>query len=144
MRSAIAILAASALASVVTTAWLALLNIATSDAQSSDMWRSFASWGGLAFVATALVASTIGLAWHAFASARAWRGAHAYWLPALIVGLIAPALIVLWPALKGEGWMPGMLSAGFVLTLCGASLGGFTGLFAWIIRRPDREILDGQ
>jgi hypothetical protein len=139
LKVAIAILAASLGSSLVTTLWLALLSVATSDAQSDDAWFSFASWSGLTFLITALVASTIGLAWHAFAHARGWRSVHAYWLPATMVGVIPPALIVLAPALRGESWMAGSLSSGVVLSLCGASLGGLTGLFAWLIRRPDRD-----
>ena len=92
------------------------------------------------WAATAVVAYTLGLMWHAVAQAFEWRGRTAYWLPGAIVGALIPLLI------GGPSWntqFEASPNIGQMIALygcpIGAALGGLTGLFAWLIRRPDRD-----
>ncbi len=104
-------------------------------------WMTFAIWLALGFGANLILASTLGLAWHAFAYRRGWRGVIAYVLPAAVLGLAIPlGMFALPPLLAGNGL--DLHSAAFVTSitsLIGVALGGMTGLFAWLIRRPDRD-----
>lgn len=104
-------------------------------------WMTFASWLALGFGANLVLASTLGLAWHTLAYRRGWRGVVAYVLPAALLGIAIPlAIFALPPLLNGSGL--DFHSAAFVTTLTslvGIALGGMTGLFAWLIRRPDRD-----
>jgi hypothetical protein len=79
---------------------------------------------------SAIVGATIGLGWHRIALSKNCRGALAYWLPGLIVGATAYLLMVA---------MRGGMTTWPLLILWGATLGGFTGAFFWLIRRPDRD-----
>lgn len=85
-------------------------------------------------VLSGLVSATVGLAWHAFASRHGWCSVHAYWVPALMVGAVAAA------APMGSSLASGdYLALALILSALGATLGGISGLVAWLIRRPDRD-----
>lgn len=102
---------------------------------------TFSAWLALGFVANLIFASTLGLAWHTFAYRRGWTALVAYLIPAALSGAIIPILLLaLPPIISGNGF--DFHAAAFVTTLgviIGVSLGGLTGLFSWLIRRPDRD-----
>jgi NhaP-type Na+/H+ or K+/H+ antiporter len=102
---------------------------------------TFVGWLVLGFAANVICAATLGLAWHSCATTRAWRSVQAYVLPGLAVGLFVPALLFLVPSmLNGSGLDAGSASFVFFITaIIGIALGGMTGFFAWLIRRPDRD-----
>jgi uncharacterized membrane protein YfcA len=91
-----------------------------------------ADWGPVMLYATVnavlslAIASTLGLAWHAFAMRRHWTGLAFYLAPAAIVGVLG-------------GLMASSGSSPFWMGAYGALLGTLTALFAWLIRRPDRD-----
>lgn len=92
---------------------------------------------------SALGAATLGIVWHAIALSQRWTNVFAYVLAGLSLGAGFPAALTapLWfgelqhPSV-GEAW-----GAGFAMIFItgGAILGPLTALFAWLIRRPDRD-----
>ena len=82
---------------------------------------------------------SIGLLWHGLAQRRRWTSAHAYWAPGAIAGGLISGLFFL--ALSG-GWRDDIYGVGAMPTMLaayGACCGGLTGLFAWLLHRPDRN-----
>lgn len=128
-RVLFAIAGGCAAASAITTLGLAALNLGTSSASSSDTALAYLAWLALSFVVTMLLSGTLGLAWHTFCQAKRWTSVHWYWTAGALVGA----------ALGGVWFLPaGSLMIAAILTPYGATLGGLVGLFAWLIRRPDR------
>jgi hypothetical protein len=125
-----AILIGSAASSAITTVGLALFNLSSSSGSSNDAPLAYLAWFVGSTIITAAVSATVGLAWHALCQSRGYASVHAYWIPGAVVGVLPGAL---WLLPSGS-----TLIAGFVLPY-GAALGGLTGLFAWLIRRPDRD-----
>jgi len=89
-------------------------------------------WSLLGLALSLPVSFTLGLMWHCFAVNAGLRSVIAYWLPGAVSGAaIAAAVLGATGLLStpsqqlGVGWA--------------ALLGGFSGLFAWLIRRPDRD-----
>lgn len=138
MKVALAILIASIAASAITTIGLWIVGATQSDAMSADSPSAFLSYFIGSTIVAVLVSSTIGLAWHAFASRRGWTNVHAYFFPGLLVGIAPPLMMFLWPVIATGQWLDTYLSLWTMLMIYGASLGGLTGIFAWAIRRPDR------
>ncbi len=126
-----AVLGGAAASAGITTGLLLMINCLSGSARLGDFLAAHLAWFGLTFAANALVASTLGLAWHSHASKRGWRRAGAYWAPGALVGLLIPAVIFL-SAFDAPGLMA-------ILASYGGFLGGLTGVFAWLIRRPDRS-----
>jgi hypothetical protein len=92
-------------------------------------------------IAALVVAATVGLLWHARSKARGWTNVHIYWVPGALVGLLLPLSVVLvtWDhtilsTTEGLGKFLAPIACPF-----GAALGGLTGYFFWLIRRPDRD-----
>ncbi len=102
---------------------------------------TFLFWLLFGFVANVAIAGTLGLMWHRFAYAQHRHGVHIYVLPGACVGLaISFLLFALPPILGGGAFDP--TAAGFLFVISaaiGMALGGLTALFAWLIRRPDRD-----
>ncbi|QGZ94540.1 hypothetical protein [Terricaulis silvestris] len=139
MRILIALLVGSAASAVIVTAAFAILNVVTSDGRSVDFPQAMATFGVLALFANLSIASTIGLFWHASARVFGLRGLLAYALPAVAVGaLLALTLIVVTENRAPEPRYSTFVGVVNLLSL-GASLGGLTAVFAWLIRRPDRD-----
>jgi hypothetical protein len=109
---------------------LALLNASTSSSSSSDTPAAYLFWFGVNVLVVAVVATVLGLPWHAYCQRQGWTNVHAYWTVGLITGVLPGAA---WTLPSGFS-----LIAAFVLAY-GAMLGGITGLVAWLIRRPDRD-----
>jgi hypothetical protein len=98
----------------------------------------FASTWALA----ALAAGTAGLAWHAIAVRRGWTHWFAYTLAGVTLGAALPA------SLTSPIWIAEIVNPAFelwgrafslIVTIVGAFVGLLTALFAWLIRRPDRD-----
>lgn len=129
-RVTYAILGGAAASAGITTTLLMAFNVTSGSARFMDFMVAHAAWFALSFVVTGLVAATLGLGWYTFCQRRGWSSVHAYWVAGAVAGFIPGAL---WLLPSGAG-----LIAAFVL-LYGAALGVLTGLFAWLIRRPDRD-----
>lgn len=138
MKVALALLVASIASSAITTLGLWVVGAMQSDAMSPDSPTAFLSAFIGSVIVVALVSSTIGLAWHAFASRRGWTSVHAYVFPGLIVGIAPPLAMFFWPMIATQQWLGDYVDIWTMLMIYGASLGGLTGIFAWAIRRPDR------
>jgi hypothetical protein len=139
MKVLIALLAGSAASAVIVTAVFALLHISTSDARSPDFLQAMASFAALASLANLFVASTIGLFWHAYARVFGLKGLAAYVLPAIAVGALLALTLILVTESRAPLPRYDSLVGDVTLISVGAALGGFTALFAWLIRRPDRD-----
>jgi hypothetical protein len=131
-----AILGGSMGASALTTIGLGLFSAFQANGASPDSWMAFVAFFALSAIVTALVACTIGLGWHALASEHNWRSALAYVIPATLTGGIVP--LSFYFSSLGRGPVGETVWLG--LTVYGASQGGLTGLIAWLIRRPDRDV----
>ena len=85
---------------------------------------------------TLVAAATLGLGWHTIALESRRTTRSDYWLPGALIGAVV-AFVMPFITLPGIGadWLPLIL----VGTFYGAACGGFTGLYAWLIRRPDRD-----
>jgi hypothetical protein len=90
------------------------------------------------FVLCLATASTLGLGWHVFASSRGLRSAAAYYFPAGMVGFLGGTLLIQ-PLVAQSGMSNANWGAWALTSTYGALLGGLTGLYAWQIRRPDRD-----
>jgi len=90
----------------------------------------------------ALAAGTLGLAWHAIAVRRGWTNWFAYTLAGVLLGAALPAALTA-PIWIAEIINPPMELWGrafsLIATVVGAFVGLLTALFAWLIRRPDRD-----
>ena len=139
MKVLIALLAGSAASAVIVTAVFAALNVLMSDARSSDFPQAMASFAAFASVANFIVASTIGLFWHAYARVFGLRGLAAYVLPAVAAGVLLALALILVTESRAPLPRYGTLVGAVTLLSVGAALGGFTALFSWLIRRPDRD-----
>jgi hypothetical protein len=140
MKVILAILGGALIASVLTTLVMIGMSVTRADAVSPDSTAAYFSWFAIAFIFTAAIAATVGLAWHAFAQLRGWRSIHAYWPAGLVVSQILPAATVIWGASVAGHWTADAGRAWAVMALYGAMLGGLTAVFAWLIRRPDRDV----
>lgn len=137
-RVATAILGASMGSAGLTTIGLWAMAASQVDGFSRDAPLSYVLYFVYAAIVVALVASTLGLAWHALAARLRWRSVHAYWLPALLVGATPPQVMFV-PTILSPNSMYDWTGTWIQLSFYGAALGGLTGLFAWLIRRPDRD-----
>lgn len=110
------------------------------EAQSTHPWASQVTGVAVVIILdsipNALVATaTLGLGWHAIASRRGWGSRRHYWLPGLAIGAIVGAAISLTSLVDfGLAWWPWAL----IGTVYASVRGCFTGLYAWLILRPDR------
>jgi hypothetical protein len=141
-RSLFAILGGAAGSASTATALLFVVSaIVGNPTDSNTLPFLLSGWILVAFVANLIAASTLGVAWRWLADAKHWRAAWQYWLPASVCGFAIAFLFVNGGALlSGETqivwrWFQGMLP----FYAYGATLGGLTALFAWLIRRPDRD-----
>lgn len=96
-----------------------------------------------AFFLNTIVSLTLGLLWHGFVERLGWTSVHAYWLPALLVGVAIPLTLMALPLTAAGEIRPPidsswMTTFALLMTL-GISFGALTALFAWLIRRPDRD-----
>ncbi|MEQ1818257.1 MAG: hypothetical protein ABL871_06570 [Terricaulis sp.] len=89
-----------------------------------------------------LGAGTLGLIWHLAATKRGWTNAFVYVGAGLLMGAAIPAV------LSAPMWVPQLnyhagealgFGFGMGLTAVGAIMGTLSALFAWLIRRPDRD-----
>lgn len=146
MKPLIAAIGGGALAALAATTVLFVYNVAAYDGQSVDFLAAIGGFLLLAALANIIVACTLGLLWHWFVQTRSWTSVHVYWPTAALVGALPPILIMAPAYLAGDfdsgiaivGW----LSSFFMMVGLGAALGGLTGLFAWLIRRPDRDAMN--
>jgi hypothetical protein len=119
-----------AAASAITTLGLGAFSIASNSVVGLEAVLSYLVWFALSFGVTMLFSGTAGLGWHTFCQARGWTSVHYYWIAGALLGA----------ALGGLWYLPAgsyMLVA--ILVPYGVTLGGLTGAFAWLIRRPDRD-----
>ncbi len=128
MKAAEAILGGALAGSALTTIGLLLLSLFGNGAVTLEVFAAFGAWFGITFLLATGFASTLGLAWHTLASGRGWRSVHYYWLPGALTGFL-PTMLVFSPT----------PTAALYFGSYSALLGGLTGLFAWLIRRPDRD-----
>ena len=137
-RNLIALAGASIGAATITGGAMSAWSSAHSSQPSSVLLPALAFIAANA-VACFVIASTVGLAWHTLAKARGWTKAHAYWLPALLLGALIPIGLAGPGIIANRGTDTLSMSLLQLLVPYGAALGGLTGLFAWLIRRPDRD-----
>lgn len=129
----------SAGAGVVTSLGLAFWSSTNASAAISDIALSTLALMGVTSIACFAGAITAGLAWHTWMQSRGWTSAHVYWTPGAIAGALIP-ISILGPGLianQGTDTISAALTS--ILSGWGAALGGLTGLFAWLIRRPDHD-----
>lgn len=141
-RSIVAILGGAAISAATATVLLfAASAFAGNPTDSNALAIVLASWIFIAFIANVVAAFTLGLVWRWVAEANHWRASWQYWIPGALSGFaLAFAFVNAGALLSGESnlvwrWFQGMLPA----YIYGAALGGLTGYFAWLIRRPDRD-----
>lgn len=133
LRTALAIAGGSAAASAITTLALAAWNIANSAALSADAPIAYVAFCGLLCAVTAVGAASIGLVWHSVSLRKRWTPVWVYVLPAMLIGGLVPIILAAPSGFSG--------GASLLAPLVGIGLGhgGLTALFAWLIRRPDRD-----
>jgi hypothetical protein len=134
MRDLRAIVGGAASSSALTTVVL-LLIVGPGYSSYVDALGPMIMWFLMMSLLTAVVAGTVGLAWHAFASRNNWRSVFAYIVPASLAGGVVPLSFLL--GALGQGPVGETVWA--MLAIYGAVQGGLTGFFAWLIRRPDRD-----
>ena len=127
-------------AGVVTTLGLAVWSSSNASWAISNFALSALALMGVSSIACFVGASTAGLAWHRWMQSRGWTNAQLYWAPAAIAGALIPILIFGPSLIANHGTDTVTASLTSILSGWGAVLGGLTGLFAWIIRRPDRDV----
>ncbi|MGQ0531903.1 MAG: hypothetical protein ACT4OF_04320 [Caulobacteraceae bacterium] len=131
-RFSIAMLGGSAASAAIIAAAVTILNLPYAS--------TFPVWLSMGFAANVLVAGTIGLAWHSYAYNRGWRSVWFYVLAAWAVGFAIPLALFAVPALiNGEFFGTALPFLSMIACLIGGSLAMLTALFAWLIRRPDRD-----
>lgn len=128
MKAAEAILGGALAASALSSLGLLVWALASGLDVRPDSLIAFGAWFGITFLLSTGFASTLGLAWHMLATGRGWRSVHCYWLPGALTGFV-PTMLVFSPT----------PTAALHFGSYSALLGGLTGLFAWLIRRPDRD-----
>jgi hypothetical protein len=137
-----AALGGSALAALISTILLTLFNIVAYQGRSGDFMAAMIGFLPLVFFATAIAASTLGLAWHALARSQGWSSVHSYWPAAVAAGIAPVFFLMLGPMIEDGARAPldrRWFISFFIALALGASLGGLTAIFAWLIRRPDRD-----
>lgn len=133
----------SAFSALACTVVLTIYNIAAHDGQSLDFLSAMGWFLILTFLANLSVACTIGMLWHSIAQKAGWISIHAYWPPAVLVGMLPASFLFAPRYLSGDleggaaimNWLRGFIT----MMALGGALGGLTGTFAWLIRRPDRD-----
>jgi hypothetical protein len=130
LRVAEAILGGALAGASFTTLGLFAFNLANGMELTFPSLLAAGAWFGVTFLIAVGFASTLGLAWYALASGRGWHSAHHYWVPGAVTGAIPLAIAFSTTA-----------TLALSLGLYGAAMGGLTGLFAWLIRRPDRDAI---
>lgn len=95
---------------------------------------AFVAMYAMSSLPVCLIASlTLGVAWHVHALKRNWRRRSSYCIAGALCGaVLGPTLVLL-----SFGWS-WWAHAGISL-LYGATMGGLTGLYSWLILRPDRD-----
>lgn len=95
---------------------------------------------------TVSLAITLGPAFHRFALRKGWTRGRIYTLAGAATGFAAPALVylVIWganifAAARGEASINAAVLLPLAICAYGGIVGGLTGFFAWLIRRPDRD-----
>jgi uncharacterized membrane protein YfcA len=124
IKLALAIVAGAIGASLISAVVIVATSIITMPEYSE--WNALPLFATMNTILSLAIASTLGLAWHAFAMRRHWTGLAFYLAPAAIVGVLG-------------GLMASSGSSPFRMGAYGALLGALTALFAWLIRRPDRD-----
>jgi hypothetical protein len=141
-RLLIAIVGGSAAAALLVAVVTCLVGFTAGGLGQALFWLAAAGMWALGYFAIALTASsTIGLAWHAFASRRRWTNVHAYWVPGALFGASVPAAALLLPLLVSGATPYSDITISLAQDLGGIGffLGTATGFFVWFIRRPDRD-----
>ena len=124
IKLALAIVASAIGASLISAVVIVATSIITMPEYSD--WSALPLFATMNTILSLAIASTLGLAWHAFAMRRHWTGLAFYLAPAAIVGVLG-------------GLMASSGSSPLWMGAYGALLGTLTALFAWLIRRPDRD-----
>lgn len=109
------------------------------NAPSSVWLPTLLGFGGYSFASNIAVAGSVGLTWHAVAHGFGWHSASACWVTGLVMGAALASGIF---AVFGVSYDGYSIDGGWALIATaayGAALGALTGLFAWLIRRPDRD-----
>jgi hypothetical protein len=134
-----AMMGGAAAASIITNAALYLVFAVFMHMDTVTFFPAYLGFSLYAFIFGIAVASTIGIAWHALALRRGWRRSISYWGPAAICGFLLG--FGFWLAIVSSFGVedPDAWSILLYLASYGSTLGGFIGLFAWLIRRPDRD-----
>jgi hypothetical protein len=88
------------------------------------------NWVALTIVVALVATFVVGLPWHAFAYSRGWRRSWAYWPAGIVLGVALLSIITMPFGIADE-------MAEFIVY--SGMVGGLTALFAWLIRRPDRD-----
>jgi uncharacterized membrane protein YfcA len=124
IKLALAIVAGAIGASLISAVVIVATSIITMPEYSE--WSALPLFATMNTILSLAIASTLGLAWHAFATRRNWTGLAFYLAPAAIVGVLG-------------GLMASSGTSQLWMGAYGALLGALTALFAWLIRRPDRD-----
>lgn len=142
-RSVFAVLSGAAASAALSTLLLFLVSalLAGNTTDIGLLPVVLAAWISVAFLANAVGAIVLGLPWHLIAQKNDWRASWHYWLPGAVCGFVVAFLFVNGGALLAGNANSVFRWGGalFPAYLYGAALGGFTALFAWRIRRPDRD-----
>jgi hypothetical protein len=124
VKLALAIVAGAIGASLISVVVIVATSIITMPEYSE--WSALPLFATMNTILSLAIASTLGLVWHAVAMRRNWTGLTFYLAPAAIVGVLG-------------GLMASSGSSPLWMSAYGALLGVLTALFAWLIRRPDRD-----
>lgn len=133
VRPIVAVVAGSCIASAFTSVTLAAFNVANASQVSSDAPIAYLAFFALLSAVTTIIAGSLGLGWHTLAQRNHWTTAWVYVVPATLVGGAIPITMVVSSG-SAEG-----LSLITPVVAAGLFHGALTGLFAWLIRRPDRD-----
>ncbi len=143
MKTLLALAGGSAASAAISTAALTVFDLVTYDGLSADAFEAMIGFMALAFIANFAIAGTLGMLWHGYLQSRRWTSLHAYWSPAVVIGALPPFMILRLLRADVPASAPplvgGELSMFLLLLALGATLGGLTAAFAWLIRRPDRD-----
>ena len=95
-----------------------------------------------AWILGVLGAATFGIAWHTIALKRGWTNVFAYMSVGALLGAALPAAMTapIWVGeMNSRPTEPLGQAFSMIITVAGAIMGPLTALFAWLIRRPDRD-----
>jgi hypothetical protein len=95
-----------------------------------------------AWILGVLGAATFGVAWHTIALKRGWTNVFAYMFVGALLGAALPAAATapIWVGeMNSRPTEPLGQAFSMLITIAGAIMGPLTALFAWLIRRPDRD-----